>query len=267
MGTISDILKISTVLLVMVMASCERPDDVARFNPEKFDVEDHIVIGKALKREIMNMPDVFPVLKENQYRKAYNYITVLMNTLKTTSEVENRNEFDWDITIIQDDEVKNAFTVPGGHIFIYTGLLKFLNAENELMAILGNEMAYADKGFTLDMLKEEFGGVLLGDIILGNKVPLLPDIVEDLPFIVYIEEDVLEADEFSIELVCPFNYDAMGLKTFLEKAHQEDISWVHSKNSNIEDRLERIEEQATGCGEEELLFEERYSQFLDRDLP
>ena len=44
---------------------------------------------------------------------------------------------------VQSDEV-NAFAVPGGFVFVTTGMLKFLNDEDELAAILGHEMGHME---------------------------------------------------------------------------------------------------------------------------
>jgi Zn-dependent protease with chaperone function len=40
------------------------------------------------------------------------------------------------------DEMPNAFAVPGGEIWVTTGLLDFVESENELMAVLGHEVGH-----------------------------------------------------------------------------------------------------------------------------
>lgn len=45
--------------------------------------------------------------------------------------------------VVQSDEV-NAFAVPGGFVFVTTGMLKFLKDEDELVAILGHEMGHLE---------------------------------------------------------------------------------------------------------------------------
>ncbi|MBR3923189.1 MAG: M48 family metalloprotease, partial [Kiritimatiellae bacterium] len=43
-----------------------------------------------------------------------------------------------------DSNVVNAFAVPGGFVFVTTGMLKFLKDEDELAAILGHEMGHME---------------------------------------------------------------------------------------------------------------------------
>ena len=45
--------------------------------------------------------------------------------------------------VMRSDEV-NAFAVPGGFVFVTTGMLKFLKDEDELAAILGHELAHLE---------------------------------------------------------------------------------------------------------------------------
>lgn len=44
---------------------------------------------------------------------------------------------------IIDDKTINAFSIPGGHIYIYTGLLHLLKTDDELAGVLGHETAHA----------------------------------------------------------------------------------------------------------------------------
>jgi predicted Zn-dependent protease len=48
---------------------------------------------------------------------------------------------DWTFGVVDDDE-PNAFSLPGGHIYVSRGLLVFLNAEDELAGVLGHEVGH-----------------------------------------------------------------------------------------------------------------------------
>ena len=250
-----------------LLFSCERPDERVIIDVEEFSAEDHLVIGETMTKQIINMPEVFNILDRDRYKDAYAYVGTILRTLKLTAVVKNRKNFNWDITILEDDNMQTAFTLPNGCIYIYTGLLKFLKSENELVAVLGNEMAYADKGFVTKTIQEVHGEIIISDLILGRKVPTLPKIVSDLPSVEFSEEYVLDADDFTIDLICPFEYNVEGLKTFLKKAHSENIAWIHSKNSDMLNRLERVTDKASACGEEGVTNEEQYQKFIKNFLP
>lgn len=47
----------------------------------------------------------------------------------------------WDVVLFKDDAV-NAFALPGGHIGVYTGLLKAAKNQDQLATVLGHEVAH-----------------------------------------------------------------------------------------------------------------------------
>src|SRR3954471_22877144 len=52
-------------------------------------------------------------------------------------------KFNFDFTVLDKPGVVNAFTLPGGHIFVYTGLLQMVDSEAELAGVLGHETAHS----------------------------------------------------------------------------------------------------------------------------
>lgn len=57
-----------------------------------------------------------------------------------TAETEDGGK-GWDVVVFKDDAV-NAFALPGGHIGVYTGLLKAAKNQDQLAAVLGHEVAH-----------------------------------------------------------------------------------------------------------------------------
>ncbi|OKL59101.1 hypothetical protein UA08_05902 [Talaromyces atroroseus] len=49
---------------------------------------------------------------------------------------------DWKVHVIQDDEMMNAFVLPSGKVFVFTGILRIAKNEDGLAAVLGHEVAH-----------------------------------------------------------------------------------------------------------------------------
>lgn len=49
---------------------------------------------------------------------------------------------DWKVHVIQDDQNANAFVIPGGKVFVYTGMLPICKNEDGIAAVLGHEIAH-----------------------------------------------------------------------------------------------------------------------------
>lgn len=53
-----------------------------------------------------------------------------------------------DITVLKGNTV-NAFAMPGGHIYVYDGLLDFVSSDDELAAVLGHELGHMERRHSL----------------------------------------------------------------------------------------------------------------------
>jgi metalloendopeptidase OMA1, mitochondrial len=51
-------------------------------------------------------------------------------------------KFDWDVNVIEDRQI-NAFCLPGGKIFVYTGILPVAKSDDQLATVLSHEIAHA----------------------------------------------------------------------------------------------------------------------------
>lgn len=48
----------------------------------------------------------------------------------------------WEVRVIEDREMKNAFVLPGGKVFVFSGILPICKDEEGLAAVLGHEIAH-----------------------------------------------------------------------------------------------------------------------------
>lgn len=261
-------IRLSFILSVLLIVSCKEPtENIIHLNKESFSPEEEKTIGASLKETILSLPEEFPVLDKSNYQNAYDYVSTLFRMLLNTEDVTLREDYDWDVTIINDDETRTAFITPGGHFFIYTGLLKALNTESELVSVFSHEIYYAEKGYVVKRLKEEYSD--LADILLENiDPPFLEDLAKDMKYISFSPSEVNKADKFAINLLCPFQYDATGLKSILDIAENsgKKVDWL-SIRPGTENRKDEILDMAKSCGEEESTFEDRYKSFKTGKLP
>lgn len=261
---------ILSLLLLFVSFSCQRESDqVTRINKEDFTVTEQQQIGQFLKDEIVNNYGLYPRLNPDVFTEPYNYLNTLMETLLVSANVKRRSDLDWNITIIRNDEERNAFILPGGELYLYTGLLKYLNTEHELLSIIAHEITYADTDDAINRLKAEYGGVLLGDILLGNNISSINDILVNLPHLVLPESEVMEADVYCVNLLCDYAWDARGLKSIFERVDSigTDLTWLQTRQGDLNERINNVEAAALPCGLEGQTFDERYLKFKTEWLP
>lgn len=56
--------------------------------------------------------------------------------------VSGRTDFQWEFNVIEDDTL-NAFCLPGGKVFFYTGILKVTENDDQIATVMGHEIAHA----------------------------------------------------------------------------------------------------------------------------
>ena len=62
---------------------------------------------------------------------------------ETNSQEDPTSNFQWEFVLVDDDQTKNAWCMPGGKIAVYTGILEVTKNNNGLAAVMGHEIAHA----------------------------------------------------------------------------------------------------------------------------
>ena len=230
-------------------------------NINAFPYTEDIKLGEQISQEIASNPQEYPVLSKSQYASVYNYVESLKQIILQSGEIKYRNEFAWEVTLIDKPEIQNAFATPGGYIYIYTGLIKFLDSEDQLLGVLGHEMAHADQRHSTRQLTKSYGVALLLDVILGDR-QAMEEIMGAIVGLRFSRGHEAEADEYSVAYLCDTEYNAAGSAGFFKKikdapAPPEFIS-THPSSAN---RIEDIESyaQELGCVGK-LTNKQRYEQ-------
>src|SRR5690606_33321225 len=125
------IYSMKNILLVCILLTgliaCNKDDNGGRKGVLLFSIEDDKALGAQLKAEVFANPQQYPVLDTNQYAQVYAYLNSLKNQILNSGEIDYKEEFAWEAYIIENDTILNAFASPGGYIFLYTGLINYLD--------------------------------------------------------------------------------------------------------------------------------------------
>lgn len=69
----------------------------------------------------------------------------------------NADEVQWEVRVIDDPTTANAFVLPGGKVFVFSGILHAANTEAGLAAVLGHEIAHNMAAHVAERLSDDFG--------------------------------------------------------------------------------------------------------------
>lgn len=153
----------------------------------------------------------------------------------------SRPNLKYTFTVLNDDMI-NAFALPGGFIYITRGMLMHLNSESELAAVLGHEIAHVTEKHAL---KRETRSKLqniasIGAAFLTGQpgVAELGQVLGGVLITGYSREFELEADEVGAQVMAKAGYapDAM-LKTIDILKNKDRVEIQHAKLEKREPRV------------------------------
>lgn len=208
-------------VLIFLITNCDPETGKANF----FSVQDDINLGMQVRDQILSDPQQFPILPESQYSEAYNHLRRIRDKILNSGKVVNRDNFAWEVRIVRDDNTLNAFVTPGGYIFVYTGLMKYLDTEDQLAGVMAHEIAHADRRHSTRNLTKQYGFSILLELALGSRAGSLAQVTKDLAgglaALKFSRGMENEADEFSVEYLSATDYQCNGAAGFFEKIIQE----------------------------------------------
>lgn len=134
-------------------------------------------------------------------------------------------EFKYSFKVIDSPEI-NAFTLPGGYIYVFTGLRRVVQTDDELAAVLGHEITHAEQHhFAQQYKKNSKRGMILniGSLILG-----LPDIANQAIGIAnyaveqkYSRSQEFEADHMGMFRMVRAGFNPQGMVNLLDNLAKE----------------------------------------------
>ena len=110
-----------------------------------------------------------------------NLKTAIKNYYKSEGRKDPTSNFAWEVVLVDNKEVKNAWCMPGGKMAVYSGILEIANNEDALAALMGHEIAHAvarhgseraSQGLILDLGTMAVEKLLIGRPLTGDSKKL-----------------------------------------------------------------------------------------------
>lgn len=225
-------------------------DNVDAFEINGFTIEDDKKMGKELYDEIMSSGE-YKVLDRSAHAPLYSYVDGIKQRILNSGKLTHKNDFEWKLTIIDDDNTINAFCAPGGYIFVYTGIIKFLDNEAELAGVMAHEIGHADRRHGTRQLTKSIGIEVILSFLFGDgNGQVARQITSGLLNLRYSRKYEREADKCSVKYLCPTDYDASGASGFFEKILQtkgDQSLELLSTHPDPKERIDNFKSEKSAC--------------------
>jgi predicted Zn-dependent protease len=201
-----------------------------------------LTTNDTAKRE---MPVFVP--KNQAQAEMQNYIIGLAQEIVAALPASEKPGYAFTYTLI-DMDVVNAFAVPGGYVYIYTGILKKMQDESELMGVLGHEITHVTHHhYREQVAKNATLGLALQGVLAATNAGQVPQLAAGAAFqlagLKFSRADESDADKGGTLGLGRVNRNPLGIAKYFERAKSMGVpEWLsdHPGNGNRVKAVEKI---------------------------
>lgn len=189
----------------------------------EFSVDYEEKLGKIIVEDILSKNAGFEEIKNPGLDSAMGVITS-----RLTGNI-GATDYEYHFRIINNPEV-NAFTLPGGNIFVFTGLIEFSEHPEEVAAVLAHEIGHVEKRHVVSKLIKELGLAIIIGIFSNGDPVIITEIGKTVLSTVFDREQEREADQYGLDLLVKSNVSPQSMATFFRRLEREKGTY----NENLE---------------------------------
>lgn len=163
------------------------------------------------------------------------------------------NQLPWQFHVV-DDPSLNAFAIPGGHVYIHTGLIA--NADNaaELAGVMAHEISHITARHTTEQISRQYGLSVLAGLVLGQNPNVMQQIAAQIvaggALARFSREAEREADALGIRAMHQAGYDPRGMASMFQQLMEQGqrtpgrVEEFFSTHPTTTDRIRDAERRA-----------------------
>ncbi|MGC9490283.1 MAG: M48 family metallopeptidase [Thermovirgaceae bacterium] len=176
--------------------------------------------------------------------------SALVEMIGSRCAVFTERNLTYSFRLVADDR-PNAFTIPGGVIYVTTGMLDFVRSDDELAAVLSHELVHADRDHVMKQVARNQKlsvASLLVTVASGGAatVAILSNLLAVAVQNDYGRDFESEADRGSVQILYAAGYSPSAAVTILERLKEEEIKTpyvdpgVYRTHPRTEERIRDI---------------------------
>jgi beta-barrel assembly-enhancing protease len=187
------------------------------------DVEAEIRFGRDVAARVLGR---LPLQQDEALTR---YLNLVGTALATRS---SRSDLRFHFALLDSDGI-NAYSAPGGYIFISRGALKLAQDEAELAGVLAHEIAHVSERHIVKALNiraaDTGGSVGVGRLLGGSsdtaRIAIGQAVDQAVAILFesgYSQQDELESDQVATLLLASSGYDPLALRRYLERVQAQE---------------------------------------------
>lgn len=148
-----------------------------------------------------------------------NWVNNLAENLK---RYRARPDINYTFKIIDTNSI-NAFSLPGGFVYLNFGLLNFVNSDDELAGVMGHEMGHVERRHQITLqAKAQALNLIIGILSIFSPFAYrFGNLIGGLSLYKMSRIDELQADQYGLLLMTRAGYDPMAMVSFMDRLQHE----------------------------------------------
>jgi predicted Zn-dependent protease len=197
-------------ILFALVVSCVTTGPGGKKSVILIPTETEVEIGKEVVKEVEATERVLNNVQVQNY---------VSDVGRKVANVCDRRDVRYHFKVLDSEEI-NAFACPGGFIYIYKGLMKKMDNEAQLAAVLAHEVGHVVARHSIKRLQAVYGYAIVMEVALGEKMSAtarqLVDAAAGLILLGYGRDNEYEADDYGVLYAKKAGYNPNGMVQLFE---------------------------------------------------
>ena len=141
--TVQTMTLLALLLPLALSGGCETNPYTGRSQFLMTSVSDEMKMGAQAYDQVKSDPKMKTSQDPREIEPVKRVAARIVEAAKRSKYAEMAQQFQWEVTVIKDDQTANAFALPGGKMAVYTGIFPMAKTEAGLAAVMGHEVVHA----------------------------------------------------------------------------------------------------------------------------
>ena len=205
----------AVALLAVLLTGCQSNFNLAtkQLDYTMTSTDKEVAMGRQLAHRVVAER---PLLADDAVQQR------VMGIGRRLAAVCGRQELVYSFAVLDDDEV-NAFSLPGGYVYVNSGLVKRAADDDELAAVIAHEVGHIAARHAVKRYEGHLSSLAAQLAAVATRQPAaIHGLSTTLAAtrLAYARQDELEADRLGVQYLKAAGFNPVGMLTFLQRLEQ-----------------------------------------------
>jgi predicted Zn-dependent protease len=209
-------------------------------------LEEEWALGNQLARDIEQQ------MKLSRDPAVNQYVTKLGQSIVNRTPMA---QLPWNFHVVENPEI-NAFAIPGGHVYVTTGLIRAADQASELAGVMAHEIAHGVERHSTEQMTRAYGLNLVAGMVLGQNPETYQQILAQVAgggaMASFSRDAEREADQLAVQWLPAVGFHPEGMATMFEELLRNRqrapnaVDQFFATHPVTESRISDVREQISG---------------------